>query len=46
MHAPGHGAVLATRETLDIMGERYGLEFAGSRRRRPTARRCRATTSR
>jgi putative mRNA 3-end processing factor len=26
----GHGAVLATRETLDIMGERYGLEFAGA----------------
>jgi putative mRNA 3-end processing factor len=24
----GHGAVLATPETLDIMGERYGLEFA------------------
>src|SRR5215813_7522733 len=24
----GHGAVLATRETLDIMGERYGLGFA------------------
>jgi putative mRNA 3-end processing factor len=26
----GHGAVLATPETLDIMAERYGLEFAGS----------------
>jgi putative mRNA 3-end processing factor len=26
----GHGAVLATRETLDIMGERYGVEFAGA----------------
>src|ERR1700744_2298875 len=26
----GHGAVLATRETLDIMGERYGAEFAGA----------------
>ena len=26
----GHGAVLATAETLDIMGERYGLEFAGA----------------
>ncbi|HEV7385767.1 MAG TPA: DNA ligase-associated DEXH box helicase, partial [Phenylobacterium sp.] len=26
----GHGAVLATRETLDIMAERYGLEFAGA----------------
>jgi putative mRNA 3-end processing factor len=26
----GHGAVLATAETLDIMAERYGLEFAGS----------------
>ena len=24
----GHGAVLATRETLDIMAERYGLGFA------------------
>ena len=26
----GHGAVLATRETLDIMAERYGAEFAGT----------------
>ncbi len=26
----GHGAVLATRETLDIMGERYGAGFAQS----------------
>ncbi|WP_315920650.1 ligase-associated DNA damage response exonuclease [Mesorhizobium sp. SP-1A] len=26
----GHGAVLATRETLDIMGLRYGEDFAGS----------------
>src|SRR5665213_233287 len=26
----GHGAVLATAETLDIMGERYGAEFAGA----------------
>lgn len=26
----GHGAVLATRETLDIMGERYGAGFAAS----------------
>src|SRR3954469_14640952 len=26
----GHGAVLATAETLDIMGERYGRDFAGS----------------
>src|SRR3712207_9193976 len=26
----GHGAVLATRETLRIMAERYGEEFAGS----------------
>ncbi|HEY0650897.1 ligase-associated DNA damage response exonuclease [Phenylobacterium sp.] len=24
----GHGAVLATPQTLDIMGERYGLDFA------------------
>ena len=27
---PGHGAVLATRETLDIMGLRYGAAHAGS----------------
>jgi putative mRNA 3-end processing factor len=27
----GHGAVLATPETLDIMAERYGAEFATSR---------------
>ncbi len=27
---PGHGAVLATRETLDIMRLRYGENFAGS----------------
>ncbi|WP_293898136.1 ligase-associated DNA damage response exonuclease [Phenylobacterium sp.] len=27
----GHGAVLATPETLEIMGERYGLDFAGAR---------------
>jgi len=27
----GHGAVLATRQTLDIMGIRYGKGFAGSR---------------
>ncbi|MBV9563485.1 MAG: ligase-associated DNA damage response exonuclease [Bradyrhizobium sp.] len=26
----GHGAVLATQETLDIMGLRYGESFAGS----------------
>src|SRR6056297_273753 len=26
---PGHGAVLATRETLDIMALRYGAEHAG-----------------
>ena len=26
----GHGVVVATPQTLDIMGERYGLEFAGS----------------
>src|SRR4051794_5373514 len=26
----GHGAVLATRETLRIMGARYGEDFAGS----------------
>lgn len=28
---PGHGAVMATRETLDIMAIRYGEDFAGSR---------------
>ncbi|HSI41729.1 MAG TPA: ligase-associated DNA damage response exonuclease [Xanthobacteraceae bacterium] len=27
---PGHGAVLATRETLDIMAIRYGEGFAGT----------------
>jgi putative mRNA 3-end processing factor len=27
---PGHGAVLATRETLDLMRLRYGDEFAGT----------------
>ena len=27
---PGHGAVLATQETLDIMRLRYGDNFAGS----------------
>jgi putative mRNA 3-end processing factor len=27
---PGHGAVLATRETLDLMRLRYGNDFAGS----------------
>src|SRR6201991_3206360 len=27
---PGHGAVLATPETLDIMAERYGLAFSGT----------------
>ncbi|WP_242221290.1 ligase-associated DNA damage response exonuclease [Shinella zoogloeoides] len=27
----GHGAVLATRETLDIMEIRYGADFCGSR---------------
>ena len=30
MRAPGHGAVLATQETLDIMRLRYGENFAGS----------------
>src|SRR3569833_2821947 len=30
-HAPpGHGTVLATPETLAIMAERYGADFAGS----------------
>jgi putative mRNA 3-end processing factor len=27
----GHGSVLATRETLAIMGVRYGADFAGAR---------------
>jgi putative mRNA 3-end processing factor len=27
---PGHGSVLATRETLDLMGLRYGDAFAGA----------------
>lgn len=27
----GHGAVLATRETLDIMEIRYGADFCGTR---------------
>src|ERR1700756_3547200 len=27
---PGHGAVLATQETLDLMRLRYGDDFAGS----------------
>jgi putative mRNA 3-end processing factor len=27
---PGHGAVLATPETIDLMGLRYGEDFAGS----------------
>jgi putative mRNA 3-end processing factor len=27
---PGHGAVLATRETLDVMLARYGQKFAGT----------------
>src|SRR5262245_11490745 len=27
---PGHGAVLATRETLDIMALRLGPDFAGA----------------
>ncbi len=27
----GHGAVMATRETLDVMALRYGDDFAGSR---------------
>ncbi len=27
----GHGAVLATAETLAVMGERYGAKFAGAR---------------
>ena len=31
----GHGAVLATPETLDIMGERYGADFASSTQAAP-----------
>lgn len=27
---PGHGAVMATRQTLDIMAIRYGADFAGT----------------
>src|ERR1700744_6002711 len=27
----GHGAVLATEATLDIMAERYGADFAGAK---------------
>jgi len=27
---PGHGSVLATRETLDLMALRYGAQFAGT----------------
>lgn len=27
---PGHGAVLATRQTLDLMAIRYGVDFAGT----------------
>ncbi len=27
---PGHGAVLATRRTLDIMALRYGADFCGT----------------
>ena len=34
----GHGTVLATRQTLDIMGIRYGDGFAAPRRRRDMAR--------
>ena len=43
----GHGAVLATQETLDIMRLRYGDNFAGSDAgRSPMARRSRSATSR
>ncbi|MBS7538522.1 ligase-associated DNA damage response exonuclease [Ancylobacter lacus] len=31
----GHGAVLATAETLDIMAIRYGADFAGTRQAAP-----------
>ena len=46
----GHGAVLATQETLDIMRLRYGENFAGSDAGRPLwrgdqARRCHASNS-
>ena len=34
----GHGAVLATQETLDFMLLRYGANFAPRRRRSATAR--------
>src|SRR5215472_8213270 len=34
----GHGAVLATQETLDLMRLRYGDNFAGATRRSATAK--------
>ena len=36
---PGHGAVLATQETLDMMRLRYGDNFAGSTQAASPARR-------
>ena len=43
----GHGAVLATPETLDIMAERYGADFAGAAQAGGLRRgRAAATTSR
>ena len=30
MRGAGHGAVLATQETLDMMRLRYGEDFAGT----------------
>ena len=35
---PGHGAVLATQETLDLMRLRHGDDFAGSEQATATAR--------
>ena len=43
---PGHGAVLATQETLDMMRLRYGDNFAGARKRSPMARRSISVVSR
>ena len=42
---PGHGAVLATQETLDMMRLRYGDNFARARRPFATARKFGSATS-
>jgi putative mRNA 3-end processing factor len=41
----GHGAVLATPQTLAIMAERYGEDFAATRQSAPMARRPQSTAS-